>query len=553
MTVEQGPTGERSDPGQGWWPPPDQRERNRRLGASVLTRPVFVQQRKLPKPPSKAQKYLYHRRDNRYLLAAQIASVVCTTYSLVKFSLQSVWTSPYLLAVTFSVSYVLVNLLVAFRGIGEFDIEAHDELVQGFTPDVYPSVDVFLPSAGEGTDVLTNTYEHVSRLEWEGLVTVHVLDDSDRPEVRQLAQFYGFVYHVRPDRGVMKKAGNLRYGFSNSTSDLIAIFDADFAPRPDFLQELVPHFQDQGVGIVQSPQFFDTTRRMNWVQRAAGSVQELFYRSIQPTRSNIGAPICVGTCAIYRRSALNAAGGFAYIEHSEDVHTGFKLMRAGFRTSYVPLVLSKGLCPDDIRAFFNQQYRWCAGSMSLLRSSVFWDQKMTLFQRLCFISGFAYYIFTGMWLFLGLVPVTTMALFFPEDVKLVNYVPLLPGMLYLWVFMPAWHKMSHRSEVARTKMVYSYAHLMAFIDTFLGRLQPWVPTGGQVNSSSRFRLFQTMNLTWGGGVSLLLTAAVVFRVGVQHNPWYHWAPMGVFALFSMYTVARIHTAPGSTRPASHKR
>ena len=108
---------------------------------------------------------------------------------------------------------------------------------------------------------------------------------------------------------------------------------------------------------MQSPQYFDSGKGMHWLQQAAGSVQESFYRWAQVSRDTLGAPICVGTCAIYRRAGLENSGGFAQIGHSEDVHTGVNLMKAGYRTTYVPVVLAKGLCPDKLSSFISQQYR----------------------------------------------------------------------------------------------------------------------------------------------------------------------------------------------------
>src|SRR5262249_36877354 len=154
-------------------------------------------------------------------------------------------------------------------------------------------------------------------------------------------------------------------GFEQSHGDLIAVFDADFVPRPDFIRELMPYFDDPRVGIVQSPQYFGTGRSMHWLQRNAGATQEMFYRWIQTARDRFGAAICVGTCALYRRTALEEAGGFAQIGHSEDVHTGVNVMKVGYRLRYVPVVVSKGLCPDSFSGFVNQQYRWCTGSLSL--------------------------------------------------------------------------------------------------------------------------------------------------------------------------------------------
>ena len=70
---------------------------------------------------------------------------------------------------------------------------------------------------------------------------------------------------------------------------------------------------------------------------------------MQPARDAADAAICVGTNAVYRRSALDAVGGFAQIEHSEDVHTGVKMLRAGYWTRYVPVLLARGLRRPALR------------------------------------------------------------------------------------------------------------------------------------------------------------------------------------------------------------
>jgi cellulose synthase (UDP-forming) len=78
---------------------------------------------------------------------------------------------------------------------------------------------------------------------------------------------------------------------------------------------------------------------------------------VQPSRDRSNAAICVGTCALYRRAALERSGGFARIGHSEDVHTGVNLVKVGYRVRYVPAVVGKGICPDTFNQFVTQQYR----------------------------------------------------------------------------------------------------------------------------------------------------------------------------------------------------
>ncbi len=126
---------------------------------------------------------------------------------------------------------------------------------------------------------------------------------------------------------------------------------------------------------MQTPQYFHVVDEQTWVERGAGAIQELFYRSIQTVRARRDGAICVGSCAVYRRAALDQNGGMSLAEHSEDLHTGFDLYRLGWRMRYLPVALSTGNCPDNVMAFMNQQYRWCSGTMSLLRERQVLDRQ----------------------------------------------------------------------------------------------------------------------------------------------------------------------------------
>ena len=71
-----------------------------------------------------------------------------------------------------------------------------------------------------------------------------------------MAESLGLCYIRRPGGRIHKKSGNLRYAFARTTGEYIVIFDADFAPRPDFLAETLPYMDDPSLAIVQTPQFF---------------------------------------------------------------------------------------------------------------------------------------------------------------------------------------------------------------------------------------------------------------------------------------------------------
>ncbi|MEX0428507.1 SGNH hydrolase domain-containing protein [Nocardioides sp. DS6] len=439
----------------------------------------------LPHPPSEREKYAYLGPQHRWLLLVQAVSFTLIGYSVFRFATADIRFILFLVPVTLYAVTLAVSLLSGTRR-RRVSRKGHLRTVAEWAPAYVPSVDVFLPTAGEGIDVLANTYRHVAALDWSGRLTVHVLDDGARDEVRQLAAAHGFVYHSRPDRGHFKKAGNLRYGFEHSDADLILVLDADFVPRTDMLRELVPYFDDPRIGIVQSPQYFDTrSPALGWLQRCAGATQELFYRFVQPSRDRSGAAICVGTCAVYRRAALQEVGGFAQIGHSEDVHTGVRLMRGGYGLRYLPVLVAKGLCPDTVGAFVNQQYRWCTGSMSLLADQSFHRERaITKRQKLCFWAGFLYYISTAVNAVVAPLPALAMLWIRPEWVEPGNSVWLLGAVMLWFLVLPTVMKGRWRFDVLRVQYLYSFCHLAAIVHILTGRTRGWVATGASSGGST---------------------------------------------------------------------
>lgn len=483
-----------------------------------------------PLPPTDSEKWRYlERGQSRWLFILQVAVFLGVGLSLAGFARNSYAT----LVIVIPLALFLVELLLSLRTstfARRITPESHRDRVATWQPAEHPSVDVFLPSAGEPTELLANTFTHVSRLLWPGHVEVYVLDDSGRQEVRRLAEDLGFRYLTRTDRS-FKKAGNLQHGFTHSHGDLIVIFDADFVPRTDFLLELAPYLDDEQVAIVQSPQYFSTTEEMGWVERSAGATQELFYRMIQPSRDAVGAAICVGTSAVYRRSSLEQIGGFPLISHSEDLYTGIRLGDAGFRLVYVPAVLSRGVCPADLSSFATQQYRWCEGSMALVGEPEFHvEPTMSVRHRLSFWSGFLYYVSTAISVFLVPIPLVVMALAYGDQVQAAHALPLT-GALAMWflvyplVFSGRW-----RIEVLRIHAVSGFAHAVCIGDLLRGRTAEWVPT----NMASRKSSPLAQRILWliVGYVTvsqLAVVAALSWGVAV-HGIANFWAMVGLAAV-----------------------
>ena len=464
-------------------------------------------------PPSDDEVLIYRERRLYVLTGASLISFGALMYSQTLFLKLSPWLYLFVPAFVFTALYYVISLAVNV-GTSGFDTDGHRRLVDDWKPDQYPSVDVFLPVCGEALAVLDNTWRHVHLMaaRYPGRVCVYVLDDSASTERKAMALSFGFVYQRRPNRGWYKKAGNLRYAYHRTLGDRILVLDADFTPRADMLDQLLPYFDTYpDLGIIQSPQYFRVDPGQGWLERGAAAVQELFYRSVQVSRQHHEAAICVGSCAIYRRAALDAIGGSTLIEHSEDVHTGFDMRRKGWLVRYIPMPLSAGLCPADLNSFYTQQYRWCAGSMSLLASTKFWNLRMGVRQRLSYLSGFCYYAHTALFTFAGpLIPIV-MLVFFPQFVRLDHYLLIVPSMIYNFVVFPLWHRARFGFETWSVKLVYGWAHAFAIWDLLRGQTMGWQPTGGTARKS-RTRRLRTGITLWSLGAALVWTLSAANRM-----------------------------------------
>jgi cellulose synthase (UDP-forming) len=501
----------------------------------------------LPAPPTDLERDLYLSSQHRWLIPATFVGYMLIVIGIAYFVVSNPWSALLIVPLFLSTLSTLLSLCTSVQR-SRVSLSSHRRLVDGWNPAECPSVDIFLPSAGEPLEVLDNTFAWVQQVRWRGELTVYVLDDSDRPAVEAMARARGFEYLARPDRGHLKKAGNLRYGHGCSRGDLIAILDADFVPRSDFLDELVPYFDDPATGIVQSPQFFDVRAGMNWLQRAAGSTQILFYRYIQPARDVNDAAICVGTSAIYRRSSLDEGGGFAAIDHSEDMYTGVNLAQIGYQLRYVATVVTKGVCPDSFAGFITQQYRWCAGSMSLMLSRQFHAMKMTPTQRACYWAGFLYYVTTALDVLAIAIPSLLMLYFVADQVSTANYVYVLIALIVRQALIPfIAGNGDSLVNLARIQMTYSFAHLVQIFDQLRGHHDDgWVATGAATSSGRAERIIRTARVILIGTQSLMI-AGLLWRVP-QYGLDDYWA-MIVFAAFNLYVTVPIMRADAHLPPS----
>jgi cellulose synthase/poly-beta-1,6-N-acetylglucosamine synthase-like glycosyltransferase len=500
----------------------------------------------LPAPPDDQEKYVYAHRHLPYLAVLLAICSVAAIASQARFeALPWMWPFSIFTAVT-ALAFGLA-LPFSFAGPG-FDWAEHQLRVHAWSPARYPDIDIYLPICAEPIEVLRNTWTAVFELchGYPGFLRVYVLDDGVDPDAERLAANFGFHYVVRPDPGAFKKAGNLRHAFTRTSGEFFVILDADFAPRADFLDETLPYFDDPDIGIVQTPQYFRTSADQTWVERAAGAMQEIFYRAIQVSRDRLGAAICVGSCAVYRRAAVAPAGGPTLIAYAEDVHTGLDVIRHGWTVKYVPVVLATGMCPPSLDMFVHQQYRWCRGATSTVLTARLWKTPMALGARLSHVSGLAYYAQTALAVFA--VPLIAIALLARDPASvggLENSQLILFAITAGTFLLPAWTTSAFNiREVFPLMEVRGWAHALALWDWLRGTTMAWAPTGGPV---SRIRRFRAGVVAWNGSAAAAWVSLAAWRTAqFRSEQCLILAAMGLLYATGQARVLRaLLTRPGS--------
>lgn len=255
-------------------------------------------------------------------------------------------------------------------------------------------VDVFVPTYNESVDLLRRTLLAAKWMDYPH--ETWLLDDGRRESMRALAAELGCRYLSR-EGNLHAKAGNLNHALKSADGDLIAIFDADHAPRRDFLLKTLGFFRDRKVAFVQTPQdFFNIDsfgHRLG--KKRVWDEQALFFKIIQRGKDVLNAAFFCGSCAVIRRSALDEIGGFATETVTEDVHTAIKLHKRGYRSVYYGESLAFGLAPHSIDTYLKQRMRWGMGSMQVFRrENILFGRGLTLGQRLNYFAS-ALFFFEG--------------------------------------------------------------------------------------------------------------------------------------------------------------
>ena len=238
-----------------------------------------------------------------------------------------------------------------------------------------PHVTVQLPLYNEAT-VAKRLLDHVAALEWpRERLEIQVLDDST-DETRALVRHHvdslrerGFdVSYLHRVERTGYKAGALDSGLRVAKGELVAIFDADFLPQPDFLRAVAPHFIcDPKVGMVQA-RWGHLNRTQSMLTRTQALMLDGHHLVENRARAAAGWLFNFsGTGGIWRKEAIASAGGWQHDTLTEDLDLSYRAQLAGWRFIYRDDVVTPAELPEDISAFRAQQFRWAKGTVQTAR------------------------------------------------------------------------------------------------------------------------------------------------------------------------------------------
>jgi len=340
-------------------------------------------------------------------------------------------------------------------------------------------------SPGEPLSMFAKTLEACSKINYPH--TTYLLDDTQDPKFKELASQHGAVWlELVGLPGA--KAGKVNKALSLTKEDYVLILDPDHIPFPEFLEEVLGFFKDEKVGFVQVSQAYYNQYR-SFTARGAAEQTYAFYGPTQMGLHGKNCAVAIGANCTFRRKALNSIGGHG-IGLAEDLITAIRIHAAGWKSIYHPVIVSRGLVPEDFGSFCKQQLKWARGVHEVLFTEYpLLFKKLSFWQRLSYLTIGTYYLVGATTFLYLLIPF----LYFWFDVLPANMpfteflyygFPVLAVAIFVYLYVQIW--MCHKeveSGFHWRGMVLKFCSWPVFLLGFLLSLVdadvPYIPTAKQ--------------------------------------------------------------------------
>ncbi len=240
------------------------------------------------------------------------------------------------------------------------------------TPKTWPKVTVQLPVYNE-LYVVERLIESAANLDYPiEQLQIQVLDDSTDETSMLAGQAVEKVMaggiqivHLHRSERTGFKAGALAEGMAQASGEFLVVFDADFVPGPDFLKKTIPYFQDPQIAFLQT-RWSHLNRGYSILTLLQSLIIDAHFMVEQTARSRSGYWFNFnGTAGVWRKSAIQDAGGWKSDTLTEDLDLSYRALLRGWKAAYLRDVQVPAELPVTITAYRRQQYRWARGSLEV--------------------------------------------------------------------------------------------------------------------------------------------------------------------------------------------
>lgn len=257
---------------------------------------------------------------------------------------------------------LLINYLKARKKVDtsvKFDLSNPKEI---------PFVTIQLPVYNE-LYVMKRLLKNIAKLEYPNdKLEIQVLDDSTDESIETTAkhikkiQEKGIdIQHIRRTNRKGFKAGALKEGLKTAKGEFIAIFDADFLPKKDWLLQTIPYFKDDKIGVVQT-RWGHINRNYSTLTKIQAFALDAHFTLEQVGRNSQGHFINFnGTAGVWRKKCIYDAGNWEGDTLTEDLDLSYRAQLKKWKFKYLENVETPAELPVIISAARSQQFRWNKG------------------------------------------------------------------------------------------------------------------------------------------------------------------------------------------------
>lgn len=389
---------------------------------------------------------------------------------------------------------------------GVWEPRMRHEFAGGF----FPPVDIYITVAGEPKNIVVRTVRAAMNIDYPDF-NVYILNDglvTKKPnwrDMEEVARQTGATCITRRRPGGAK-AGNINHALRVTRSPFVAILDCDHIPEPDLLSRMMGYFGDDKVAFVQSPQYYRNNAK-TYVANASWQQQTLFFGPICRGKDHFNSLFMCGTNAVIRRVALEDVGGMQQNSITEDLLTSLFMHARGWRSVYVPRILAEGLAPEDLGAYWQQQFRWARGSLEvMLKYNPLILRGLSGHQRVQYLASATFYL-TGL---VVLIDASLPLFYFFGGLIAVSSTTMALAMIFVPYIFLTLYTLQLVSNFAFSFRAIAFVlaswpiYTLALLATVLR-----IPSGFKITSKEK----SSGNYLWLASVHIVYILAVVFGMG----------------------------------------